>query len=137
MGFSIVVSFIAFDNEVEEKKMIDLNNETRLNDATQFKDAIQLREYISTGNLKEVHRLVIQLPAPELAQLIGELPRQEDIIVFRLLPRELAADTFEFLEADKQQELLQALAHEQVRLVSLLNDLSPDDRTALLEELPG
>ena len=33
-----------------------------------------------------------------------------------------------------QQQLLRGMAHEQV--VSILNEMSPDDRTALLEELP-
>jgi len=74
---------------------------------------------------------------PEVAALIGTLPRGDDAILFRILPRDLAHDTFEYLSSDKQHELLEVMAREQGRLASLLNDLSPDDRTALLEELPG
>jgi magnesium transporter len=47
----------------------------------------------------------------------------------------LATDTFEHLEFDTQEELLKAMGNEEV--ASILNDMSPDDRTALLEELPG
>src|SRR5207253_6905720 len=46
-----------------------------------------------------------------------------------------AADVFEYLDIDAQQQLLRAMAHEQV--VAILNEMSPDDRTALLEELPS
>src|SRR4029077_17901416 len=45
----------------------------------------------------------------------------------------LAADVFEYLDLESQQALLRAMAHEQV--ACLLNEMSPDDRTALLEEL--
>ncbi|MFL6545688.1 MAG: magnesium transporter, partial [Candidatus Udaeobacter sp.] len=39
------------------------------------------------------------------------------------------------LDIDAQQKLLRAMAHEQV--VGILNEMAPDDRTALLEELPS
>src|SRR5205807_7710458 len=44
-------------------------------------------------------------------------------------------DVFEYLDVEAQQQLLRAMAHEQV--VAILNEMSPDDRTALLEELPS
>src|SRR6266516_1455486 len=52
--------------------------------------------------------------------------------VFREWP---PADVFEYLDFDAQQKLLHAMAHEQV--VAILNEMSPDDRTAFLEELPS
>src|SRR4030095_12198871 len=42
---------------------------------------------------------------------------------------------FEYLSLQDQEQLVQALGNEQV--AQILNDLSPDDRTALLEELPA
>ena len=53
----------------------------------------------------------------------------------KVLPHDLAADVFEYLDFDAQQKLLRAMAHEQV--VAILNEMSPDDRTALLEEMPS
>jgi magnesium transporter len=97
----------------------------------------QIQDYVAQGELKHLHALVGQWTPQELADLLEELPVGQDAVVFRLLPRKLATETFEYLAAEKQQELIEGLAHEQERLVSLLNDLSPDDRTALFEELPG
>lgn len=71
----------------------------------------------------------------EVVDGISELPVAEQAIIFRLLPRELAAETFELLELDRQKDLLKAMGQEEV--VKILNEMSPDDRTALLEELPG
>ena len=56
-------------------------------------------------------------------------------MVFRLLPRPLAAQTFKHLPLEAQESLLRALGDEQV--AAILNDISPDDRTAFLEELPS
>ena len=56
-------------------------------------------------------------------------------MLLRLLPRDLAADVFEYLPLEDQENVLKALGSEQV--VQILNDIAPDDRTALLEELPA
>jgi magnesium transporter len=70
-----------------------------------------------------------------VAEVILDLPEDEQVIIFRVLPHDLAADVFEYLDFDAQQTLLRAMAHEQVG--AILNEMSPDDRTALLEELPS
>ena len=56
-------------------------------------------------------------------------------MLLRILPHDLAADVFEYLSVEDQEEMLHALETEQV--AQILNELPPDDRTALLEELPA
>jgi magnesium transporter len=63
------------------------------------------------------------------------LSAEKEAVVFRLLPRDEAAKVFAYLPIERQQELLKAMAHEDV--VNILNDMSDDDRTELLEELPA
>jgi len=82
--------------------------------------------------LREVFR---DWPPADVAEVIVDMPEDEQVIIFRVLPHALAADVFEYLDFDAQQKLLHAMAHEQV--VGILNEMSPDDRTALLEELPS
>ena len=84
------------------------------------------------GALREVFR---EWPPADVAEVILDVPEDEQVIIFRVLPHSLAADVFEYLDFDAQQKLLRAMAHEQV--VAILNEMSPDDRTALLEELPS
>src|SRR5207237_6740521 len=75
------------------------------------------------------------LASPDGAEVILDKPDDDQVILFRVLPAALAADVFEYLDIDAQQQLLRAMAHEQV--VAILNEMSPDDRTALLEEMPS
>src|SRR5437763_1409416 len=55
--------------------------------------------------------------------------------VFRLLPRDRAAEVFSYLPMDHQEGLIESLSNEQVRAV--LAEMNPDDRTRLLEEMPA
>jgi magnesium transporter len=96
---------------------------------TRLEDAIRLRDFVGLRDAVEV------LTPSELADLIGELPAEQQATVFRVLPRATAAATFEYLPYDKQEELLKSLAQEEA--AAILNDMSPDDRTRLLEELPA
>ena len=72
---------------------------------------------------------------PTTASLIEILSVEEQVVAFRLLPRDLAADVFEYLPLEAQERLLKAMATEEV--AKILNEMAPDDRTALLDELPA
>ena len=90
---------------------------------------IEARKFIA------LRRLLETLEPLVLADLITELGRENEAVVFRLLPKRLTIPTFEYLPVDTQEELLKSLGDKDV--AAILDDMSPDDRTALLEELPG
>src|SRR5881628_2671860 len=95
----------------------------------------EIRSLIEARNFAALREVFREWPPADLAEVILDLPEDEQVIIFRVLPHGLAADVFEYLDFDAQQTLLRAMAHEQV--VAILNEMSPDDRTALLEELPS
>jgi magnesium transporter len=70
-----------------------------------------------------------------VAAAIEALSDEDQVIAFRLLPRDVATDAFEYLPVDVQEGLLRAMAKEEVG--QILNEMSADDRTFLLEELPA
>ena len=95
----------------------------------------EIRDLIAERNFGALREIFREWPPADVAELILDLPEDEQVIIFRLLPTALAADVFEYLDIEPQQQLLRAMAHEQV--VAILNEMSPDDRTALLEEMPS
>ncbi len=97
----------------------------------------EIEEMIQARDYRNLRRAVAGWAPTELADLIRSLPEGEDVIFFRLLPRESATRVFEYLDSDRQQDLLESIAKNKTRLADLLNEMSPDDRTALLEELPA
>src|SRR5690554_1895287 len=111
------------NNKIMEDVMIPVQN---------FQELIEQREW------KTIREEIRKYDPADIAELIENLEREgDDIILFRLLPRETARETFFRLGYDKQEELLEGLADRKHLLAELLNDLAPDDRTALFEELPG
>src|SRR3989454_2181705 len=95
----------------------------------------EIRSLIDARNFGALREVFREWPPADVAEVILDLPDDEQVIIFRVLPHALAADVFEYLDFDAQQKLLHAMAHEQV--VAILNEMSPDDRTAFLEELPS
>ena len=95
----------------------------------------EIRNLIDARNFGALRELFREWPPADVAEVILDMPEDEQVIIFRVLPHALAADVFEYIGIEEQQNLLRAMAHEQV--VGILNEMSPDDRTALLEELPS
>src|SRR5260370_27725248 len=95
----------------------------------------EIKSMIDARNFGALRELFREWPQADVAEVILDLPEDEQVIIFRVLPAALAADVFEYIGVEEQQKLLHAMAHEQV--VAILNEMSPDDRTALLEELPS
>lgn len=86
-------------------------------------------------NYMELKESLCNLEPIDISETIEGLSVEERAVVFRLLPRALSADVFENLPFADQEELIISLSQDQVS--SILNEMDPDDRTALLEELPG
>lgn len=98
---------------------------------------IHIGELIENRSWKSVKNEVGNLEPHQVAEIIESLSKSDRIILFRLLPRELAKETFQHLSHNEQEDIIEGLAANVEKLTSLLNDLDPDDRTALFEELPG
>jgi magnesium transporter len=90
---------------------------------------IQRRDF---NGLREI---LCNFPAPDVAEIFVDLKPEDEAVMLRLLPRDLATEVFGYLPLEDQEKLLHALGSEQV--AQILNDIAPDDRTALLEELPA
>jgi len=99
-------------------------------------EAIQpeIRELIEKKDFATLKQALAGLEAADVAELAGGLEERELGVVFRLLPRALAAEVFARSALEDQERLLETLSGE--ALAGILNEMPPDDRTELLEELP-
>jgi magnesium transporter len=97
--------------------------------------APEIAELIAARRWTELREVLEDWPAPEIADLLLDLPKADRVLLYRALSRRDAAETFSYLDVDQQDALLMELSDEETR--GLLADLPPDDRTHLLEELPG
>src|SRR5690554_7468101 len=78
-----------------------------------------------------------KLDVPAIIALIERSNELESTILFRFLPREIAKYVLQNLDPGRQKKIIDGLAQHATLLTNLMNDMEPDDRTALFEELPG
>ncbi|MCO4291299.1 magnesium transporter [Solitalea sp. MAHUQ-68] len=101
-------------------------------ETTQIQEILEL---IEQKKFFALRKIIKDWHPSELAELFEDIPIDDRAIVFRVLPRELASDTFEYLDIKIQKDLMKGLGQE--RVADILNEMWADDRTALFEELPG
>lgn len=83
----------------------------------------------------EVRSILSELNAADVAQLLSDVPVDLLPILFRLLPKELAADTFVEMDADQQKILIKAFSD--LELKEVLDQLFLDDTVDIIEEMPA
>jgi magnesium transporter len=90
---------------------------------------------ITERDLHALRDLLVEVAPVEIAELFQGLSDEERVVIFRILPRDKAADIFAELDVDVQKTLLSGLGDRQT--ARLLDEMAADDRTALLEEIPA
>lgn len=71
----------------------------------------------------------------DIAQAMESLPEDELLRIFRILPKDISADVFSYLEPDSQAQLLNLITD--TELENLLDDMFLDDTVDFLEEVPA
>jgi len=101
------------------------------------KSHLAIQHLIDEKNWKQLKIELNDFSPFQIAEIIENLSKPDQMILFRLLSRTLAKETFQYLSHEKQESIIEGLAKDGRKLTDLLNDLDPDDRTAFFEELPG
>ncbi|MBT9145901.1 MAG: Magnesium transporter MgtE [candidate division WS2 bacterium] len=95
----------------------------------------QIKELLEKKSFLTLKRTLQSLNPADIAEIIHELPQEERVVLFRLLRKDVAIEVFEFMEFEAQQAFLLTFPEAKVR--ELIEEMEPDDRTELLEELPA
>ena len=96
---------------------------------------VDIGRMIEDGKYKALKEILQYLEPADIVDLMEDLDPSKKIVIFRLLPKELAAQVFSEMEIEDQKKLISLFKEE--RLKSILEELDPDDRTILFEELPA
>lgn len=92
-------------------------------------DLIQDKKY---GQIRD---LLSTMEPADIALLLGSVSEEELPLLFRILPKELAAETFVEMDGDEQELLIGAFSDRELKEV--LDDLFVDDTVDLIEEMPA
>lgn len=71
----------------------------------------------------------------DVAEFLQELEPEKLLLIFRILPKDMAADVFPYLETENQQAIVEGFNDKELRV--LIDDLFVDDTVDFLEEVPA
>lgn len=94
-----------------------------------------IAELLDSKQFVEVRALLSDLNAADIAPLFDDLEETHSLLVFRLLPKELAAETFAELEPDTQEHLIRSFSDNELREV--MEEMYLDDTVDMIEEMPA
>ncbi|MDH4211811.1 MAG: magnesium transporter [candidate division WOR-3 bacterium] len=94
----------------------------------------EIKELLATRQKRMIRKIVSYFEPADIAETWSEFTHDERLKLFNILDAKCAADIFEFLREDQMIELLTDLPT--AKMIKVLNEMSPDDRTDLFAALP-
>ncbi|MCI9263220.1 MAG: magnesium transporter [Oscillospiraceae bacterium] len=95
----------------------------------------QWQEMLTGKNLRALKTELTEANEVDVAEFLQELDPERTVLVFRMLPKEVASDVFANLEPEDQQTIIAAITDREI--TELVEELYVDDAVDMLEELPA
>ena len=96
---------------------------------TSIKALVEVKKYATLRDILST------MNAADIASLLEDIDDQMVPLLYRLLPKELAADTFVEMEPDTQEMLIRGFSDSELKEV--VDELYVDDAADLVEEMPA
>ncbi len=95
----------------------------------------QLSELLEQKKFGQLRELLTSLNPADIAQILQDAEESEFLILFRILPKELAAETFVEMDNDRQEFLISAFSDRELK--NVIDEMYADDAADLIEEMPA
>lgn len=95
----------------------------------------RLTHLIESGRRSELRGALLMLNVVDIAQFMEELDGQNMLTVFRILPKDISAEVFAYMEPEQQEQLIGLIGDSEIR--ALIDEMFLDDAVDTLEELPA
>lgn len=105
------------------------------NEAMEKVDVEELLALADGKKYRQLKEILMELNAVDIAAFMEELDSERTVVVFRMLPKELATDVFAELPVEKETHIINSITDQE--LGEIMEDLYVDDAVDMLEELPA
>lgn len=95
-----------------------------------------LYRLLAKNKLKELREELSEMAYADIAEFIMDMDDDKLAVkIFRILPKDISADVFSYLETDSQTVIVQSITDSEIE--RLMDDLYVDDAVDFLEEVPA
>ena len=99
----------------------------------------EITKLIEANQLIDARELLVKMNVVDVAQFFEEIFEEENeehfIVLFRILPKDIAATVFSYLSAESKSHIIQSVTDKEI--TSILDDLYFDDVVDIMEEFPA
>ena len=90
---------------------------------------------IEEKQFTRLRHLLSNMNPADIAFILEDADKKDLPVVFRVLPKELAAEVFSYMETDMQQHLIESFSDTELR--DVMDELFMDDAVDLIDEMPA
>lgn len=95
----------------------------------------KFQAFIDERNFREAKNFLSTMNVVDIANLIDGLDPQTGVALYRMLPKDVAAEVFAKFDPEQQEAIIYASTDTEIR--ELIEDMFLDDTVDLLEEMPS
>ncbi len=100
-----------------------------------IKELNEFLELLESKQYTVLRQRLSEMNEADVAVILEELEEKDMLKIFRILPKDIAADVFSYMEVDSQQYIITSLSERDA--AGIIDNLMADDATDLLEEMPA
>ncbi len=95
----------------------------------------ELVELLKGKQYGKLRAVLSEMNEADLAAIMDTMEDEESLKIFRILPKDMAADVFPLLEVDDQKYIIMSRSDKEAS--TIIDNLMADDATDILEEMPA
>jgi len=95
----------------------------------------EILELLTEKKFVRLRSMLCEMNPADIAIILEEIPDKDLPIVFRILPKETAAEVFAYMESDMQKLLIEAFSDAELK--AMVDELFLDDTVDIIEEMPA
>ncbi len=95
----------------------------------------KVTELLEKKDYPQLKEILSDMNEADIATVLKELPQEKLPLLYRILPKELAAEVFVNMDSDDQEFLIRAFSDNELREV--LDEMYVDDAVDVIEEMPA
>lgn len=92
-------------------------------------------DLINRNKYAEVRNMLIEMNVVDIAQIVEEIDKDKLLILFRILPKEMAAGVFSYIPSELQEFIVESITDKEIK--NIIDTLFLDDAVDFLEEMPA
>lgn len=125
------------DENIEKNLNKEIFNEVLMKAEadTRHEKLLEIIDSIENKQFAKLKPILAEMRPVDIAEIINDTDEEKVVVIFRLLPKYLACETFVEMDSDTQEIVIKAFTDKE--LSSIINDLFVDDTVDLIEEMPS